>query len=134
MQLLEPMFSAEFGFMRSEPADPSLLLAAFDPDVVVHEAASLPYAGDWRGLDGVAALITRMGEIWSDMGVEDLHALRDGDVVHLWCRLRLTSRATGRQIVQPFAEMLRFRDGRLLEGYPFYFDTAEILECLDNAA
>jgi ketosteroid isomerase-like protein len=127
LQLVEPMFAAEFAFMRSDPPDPGLLEAAFDRDVVVHEPGSLPYAGDWQGLEGVAALIGLMRDTWSEMAVEDLAAVRDGDAVFLSCTLRLVSRATGRSIDQPFAEVLRFRDGRLLEGRPFYFDTDALL-------
>ena len=127
LRLLEPMFAAEFAYMRSDPPDATLLEAAFDPEVVVHEPGSLPYAGDWRGLDDVAALIRLMGETWSQMTLEGLVAVRDGDLVFLSCTLRLVSRATGRSIEQPFAEALRFRGGRLLEGRPFYFDTAALL-------
>jgi len=130
LRLLEPMFAAEFGFMSSQPPDRSLLAAAFDPDVIVHEPATLPYSGDWRGLDGVAALITRMGEVWSEMEVRDLQAVRDGDLVHMACTLRLVSRATTRQVTQPFAEVLVFKDGRLLNGRPFYSDTAELLAAI----
>jgi ketosteroid isomerase-like protein len=124
------MFAAEFGFMNSDRRDISLLQPAFHPDVVVHEPPTLPYAGDWRGLDGIAALIGKMSEVWSDMAVEDLCAVRDGDIVHLHCSLRLTSRESRGVVTQPFAEVLRFEDGRLREGRPFYFDTAELLQVI----
>lgn len=127
LELLEPMFAAEFTYMRSDPPDPRSLETAFDPEVVVHEPGSLPYAGDWQGLEGVAALVRLMGDTWSQMAVEDLVAVRDGEVVFMSCTLRLVSRATGRSISQPFAEALRFREGRLLEARPFYFDTAALL-------
>jgi ketosteroid isomerase-like protein len=128
LEFVQRMFDAEFQFMAG--SDPDALAGGFHPDVVVHEPASLPYAGDWRGLDGVAALIGKMGEAWSELKVEDLWVAAAGDLALLSCRLRLTSRATGRSLVQPFAEALRFRDGRLVEGTPFYFDTAELLDVL----
>ena len=59
--LVERMFAAEFAFMKSGGQDPGLLAEAFHRDVVVHEPASLPYSGDWRGLAGVADLIRHMG-------------------------------------------------------------------------
>ena len=34
------------------------------------------------------------------------------------CTLRLTARASGRTITQPFAEVLRFEDGRLIASHP----------------
>jgi ketosteroid isomerase-like protein len=130
LELVQRMFAAEFELMASQTRELSALALGFHPDVVVHEPASLPYAGDWRGLDGVAALIGRMGETWADMKVEDVTVAAAGDVVLLSCKLDLTSRASGRTLTQPFAEVLRFRDGRLVEGTPFYFDTAALLEAL----
>jgi hypothetical protein len=47
--------------------------------------------------------------------------------VFMACTLRLTSRADGTAIKQPFAEVLRFKDGLLLDGTPFYYDTSEIV-------
>ena len=127
MQLLERMFDVELGFLRSDEKDVQSLARAFHPDVVVHEPASLPYAGDWKGLAGIAALLGRMSEVWSDMAVEDMTAARTEDIVFMSCTLKLTSRATGAVIRQPFAEVLSFRDGLLLDGTPFYYDTAGIV-------
>lgn len=127
MQLLERMFDVELGFLGSDEKDVQSLARAFHPDVVVHEPASLPYAGDWNGLAGIAALLGRMSKVWSDMAVEDMIAARTEDIVFMSCTLKLTSRATGAVIRQPFAEVLRFRDGLLLDGTPFYHDTAGIV-------
>lgn len=124
--MVERMFAAEFAFMQSDGQDLSLLAAAFDPEVVVHEPESLPYAGDWRGLDGVGRLIRVMSATWKDMSIESLECAASGSSILLACSLTLVGRATGTQIVQPFAERLVFRDGRLLDGTPFYFDTAAL--------
>jgi ketosteroid isomerase-like protein len=132
LQLLTRMFDAEMSIVRSDHPDFEALANAFHRDVVVHEPASLPYAGDWRGLDGVGALFLRMRQVWSEMDVRALQAARSDDIVFMSCTLRLTSRATGIAIEQPFAEVLRFEDDRLIEGTPFYFDTAEIGRALQN--
>lgn len=42
---------------------------SFHPDVMVHEPASLPNAGDWAGLDGDARL---MRGLFGDMSVDGL--------------------------------------------------------------
>jgi ketosteroid isomerase-like protein len=127
MQLLSHMFEVEMSFLKSDAKDIKALASAFHEDVVVHEPASLPYAGDWRGLKGVGALLRKMSEVWSDVSVDDLEAVRSGDTVFMACTLRLTSRADGTAIKQPFAEVLRFKDGLLLDGTPFYYDTSEIV-------
>jgi hypothetical protein len=128
--LLAKMFDAEMQFMRGPSDDLSLLATAFDPGVAIHEPQSLPYGGEWVGLESLGQLFRTMGEIWDSMQVSDMIAARTGDTVLMSCRISMTSRATGRTINQPFAERLIFRDGRLLEGTPFYFDTAAILGAL----
>ena len=127
MKLLENMFDVEMRFLQSGSGNIEMLTGAFHRDVVVHEPQSLPYAGDWNGLEGIAALFQKMQESWSNVAVENLQAAQNDDVVLMSCTLSLTSRANGVTIKQPFAEVLRFRDGRLLEGTPFYYDTSEIL-------
>lgn len=130
MQLLERMFDVEMRFLQDPASDPGLLASAFHPDVTIHEPATLPYAGDWSGLAGVAALFRRMREVWSEVSVEGLWAVRQDDMVHMSCTLSLTARASGATIRQPFAEVLRFEGERLIDGTPFYFDTAAILAAL----
>lgn len=130
MELLENMFEVEMRFLQSGSGNIEMLTGAFHRDVVVHEPQSLPYAGDWNGLEGIAALFQRMQESWSNVAVENLQAAQNDDVVFMNCTLSLTSIANGVTIQQPFAEVLRFRDGRLLEGTPFYYDTKEILAAL----
>ncbi|CAN7538100.1 nuclear transport factor 2 family protein [Bosea sp. LjRoot237] len=130
MELLERMFAVELRFLQQEQADLGLLATAFHPDVVVHEPASLPYAGDWYGLDGIGRLFRTMRATWSDLSIDGLQAAKTVDTVFMSCTLRLTARASRRTITQPFAEVLRFEDGRLIEGTPFYFDTAAIKAAL----
>jgi hypothetical protein len=62
MELLGRMFEVEMSFVQSERKDIAALARAFHGEVVVHEPASLPYAGEWRGLAGVAALFGKMRE------------------------------------------------------------------------
>lgn len=130
MQLLERMFDVEMSFLGSEAKDVGRLARAFHPEVTVHEPGSLPYAGDWHGLDGIGALFRRMSEIWSDVSVSGLDAARSGDTVFMACKLRLVCRANGAVIEQPFAEALRFEDDLLIDGTPFYHDTAALLDVL----
>lgn len=126
MQLLEQMFKVEMSFLGSDSADVEMLATAFHPDVVIHEPASLPYAGDWREFKGVGALFQRMRETWSEFKVENLEAVRSGDTVYMTCMLHMTARRSGATVTQPFAEILRFKSDLLIDGTPFYYDTSEI--------
>jgi ketosteroid isomerase-like protein len=134
MELLERMFEVEMRFVKSNVDDLDLLTRAFHPDVVVHEPRSLPYSGDWTGLAGIGQLFRGMRKVWSDMSVEGIEAARTGDTVFMACTLSLTSRATGTMIKQPFAETLHFADDLLIDGTPFYYDTAEILAAIQGNA
>ncbi|MFQ3789297.1 nuclear transport factor 2 family protein [Halomonas sp. A29] len=126
MQMLERMFQAEMAFMESEPKDICLLADAFHPNVVVHEPTSLPYSCDWIGLEGIAGLMQKMSKAFSKVAVEDLNYAGSPTKLYVSCILHLTARATGISVTQPFSEILRFENGLLVEGTPFYFDTAEI--------
>ncbi|MCV3240563.1 nuclear transport factor 2 family protein [Mesorhizobium sp. ZC-5] len=126
------MFEVEMRLIQSDSGDVEQLAEAFHRDVVIHEPASLPYAGDWRGLEQLAALFRKMREVWSDMSFDQLEAARDGDTVFMRCTLSMTCRANGARIVQPFAEVLHFDNDLLVDGTPFYFDTAEIVAALER--
>lgn len=130
LALLTKMFDAETRFLQSGGESLGLLEEAFHPAVVIHEPASLPYAGDWHGLAGVAELFRRMSEAWSDIRLGTMSALRDGNLVLMSSRIELVARSSGVEIRQPFAEALRFEDGRLIEGTPFYHDTAALASAL----
>jgi hypothetical protein len=130
IDLLTRMFDVELRFLQSDKPDLRMLATAFHTDVVVHEPKSLPYAGDWIGFEGIGALFRKMREMWSDLKVEQLEATRERDVVFMTCTIHLTSRTTGVSVIQPFAEVLRFKDELLVEGTPFYYDTAEIVSAI----
>lgn len=134
LRLLEHMFEIELSFIRSPGQHLEVLSTAFHRDVVVHEPASLPYAGDWRGLTGVGALLLRMREAWSSIDVRGMQATLSGDTVFMACTLQLTARCNGAVVEQPFAEVLRFDGDLLLEGTPFYFDTGELARTLANGS
>jgi ketosteroid isomerase-like protein len=78
----------------------------------------------------VAALFRRMREVWSELRVEDMEVARVDETVFVTATLHLTARATGKKVVQPFAEVLHFREDRLIRGTPIYYDTQELVTLL----
>ncbi|MDE8760366.1 MULTISPECIES: nuclear transport factor 2 family protein [Rhizobium] len=131
MQILEKMFDVEIAFMASKEKDSAILAEAFHTEVVVHEPTSVPYAGDWRGLAGVAELMHLMSDTFSTFEVENLTCSGPPASMHVSCTLRMVSRKTGISVSQPFAQLLRFQEGLLIEATPFYFDTDEIKAALE---
>lgn len=100
--------------------------ALLSPDLVIHEAAGLPYAGTYSGRDALRRLHGIVMAHWQDPAIE-FHAMTagDGHVVSL-VTFHLTSRATGRRAAMPLAEMFRIEHGLVTEIRPFYFDPAAV--------
>lgn len=130
MAILTRMFTAELQFMESAQEDFTEIAAIFRSDIVVHEPASLPYAGDWRGHQSLGRLFKSMHDVWSVMKVEDMRATIDGDTLFMCCTLVATARNSGKKIRQPFAEVLKIEGGLVVEGTPYYYDTAAICAAL----
>jgi ketosteroid isomerase-like protein len=52
-------------FKAVEERDLAAVLAAYDPDVVIHEAASLPYGGVYHGLEGALRHASGYTQAWA---------------------------------------------------------------------
>ncbi len=96
-------------------------------DFFVTEADGLPMAGVYRGRDALRDLYVRvMGMV--DVVALDRHALMTGDdcaVVHLSFRFADPT-------LEPveLCEMFRFRDNKVCEIRPFYFDPATMIRAV----
>ncbi|PPJ28897.1 hypothetical protein C5E45_17325 [Nocardia nova] len=58
-------------------------------DVIMYQASSLPYGGEWHGHDGFRQFITAMGDSWDGLWFDDQQFLSDGDRVVVFSRGRL---------------------------------------------
>ena len=96
------------------------------PDIVIHEAESLPFGGEWKGKDALQRLSVAMYGTWAEAKV-DIHEIIGGEeYAAVILSLTMTSRKTGRTFTQTLSEVGRFEDGLLREHRIHYFDTAEI--------
>ena len=111
-----------------------LLEAHCARDLVVHEAGSLPYGGTHYGVSGFMTLLAEISGYIdaTSMVVEAIAG--DGDNVVL--------RARSKWIAPPYdeapleivvSEWWTFRDGKVVEVMPFYFDTAALLDAKRRA-
>jgi ketosteroid isomerase-like protein len=128
--ILSRIFAAEISFMESSSEDLSVIAEIFHPDVVIHEPASLPYAGDWKGHKSLGQLFKSMHDVWSSLNVENTRATIDGDTLFMCGTLILVTRKSGKTIRQPFAEVLKIQDDLVIEGTPYYYDTSELCAAL----
>lgn len=103
--------------------DREAVKALLAPDVVVHEAESMPYGGTYHGHEGYFDLLRKLNECWIGLHAQDWHyTAGDGDVAAR-CLLTGTSRVSGREISQQIIELWTVKSGKLAEGRIFYFDT-----------
>lgn len=109
--------------------------AFFTEDFVIHEPASLPYGGEWRGRDALQRLYRRVMELWIEPQVEWIDLI--GGEAHTVALLRfaMTSPVTGRRMTQMVAEVTEFAeplgDPPLMRAMRIhYFDTAELAASL----
>ena len=86
----------EHAFVRGDMDEVLTLLA---PDVVVHEASSLPYPGDHRGIDGFLKLAEAFNRVWEIKSRLDLTFLDAGEekVVAL-VKFDVEARVSGRPL------------------------------------
>lgn len=100
-------------------------------DFFITEAAGLPMAGVYHGRNALRDLYVRVMGMVDVVGL-DRHALMTGDdcaVVHLSFRFADPALAPSE-----LCEMFRFRDGKLCEIRPFYFDPAKMAAAVDAKA
>jgi uncharacterized protein len=114
---------------RGDPKDFAARWAAYvamyDPDVVIHEAPSLPYGGDYSGDDAVARHAQAFNAAWQSLqSINDRSLeprfLADGDhLIVLW-RQKGAS-ADGEIFDMPAVSVYRMKDGRTINSPPGCF-------------
>jgi predicted SnoaL-like aldol condensation-catalyzing enzyme len=94
-------------------------------DFFITEAEGLPYAGVYSGKTALRDLYTKVMGMMDVAGLEiTAHCTTDGDYA---CTLLQFSFADPALAPAPLAEMYRFRDDKVCEIKPFYFDPATII-------
>ena len=112
------------GFILHQSLDN--LFASLHPDVVVHEAGSLPFGGTFKGVAGVQDLFGQMFATWDDLKIVVEKLLDGGDQVVSVLRLTARAKATGTPVDMQLTELWTLREGKVVSLKPFYFDAGEI--------
>ena len=121
-------------FSSVEKRDLAGVLAAYDPDVAIHEPESLPYGGVYHGLKGAKQHAAGYALTWGDFQtsgeqVTDAVFLDAGDhVVVLW-RQRGLSASSGKKLDLPAVSVYEMLAGKIIESR-MYQDTSAILQFL----
>ena len=93
-------------------------------DLVIHEAESLPFGGAYRGKRALRDLFATVMAYWDEPSVDIYSIVGDDTHVVALMNFSMTSKASGRTIVQKMAEVSTVRDGLVVEMRIHYYDTA----------
>ncbi len=124
--------------------DRAALLEAYHPEVVIHEAPSLPYGGDYRGHQGAIDHVQGFYRTWEGLKQREplAEAGREGtpiilqttqDYVVVFGRQRAVAPQSGRSLDVPEVFVFKMRDGKVVESWMLNQDTVAILEFLREA-
>jgi uncharacterized protein len=128
-------------FKAVEERDPELalagVLAAYHPEIVIREAESLPYGGEYRGIEGATEVSLGYHATWAELqpaGETGLDAtfLASGDHVVAFWRQKGVSKS-GKRFDMPAVSVYKMRNGKIVESQMFHADTAAIVQFLNEA-
>ncbi len=106
-------------------------LELFDENMTILEPISLPHGGRHHGVKAYRELQERMRALW-EQRIEATDYWQCGeDRVALRIVIAWTARTTGRRIVLPMIDLMRFRRGKIVEVEVFLQDTKALLDTLD---
>ena len=108
-------------------------LSALHDDVVVHEAESLWYPGDWKGLEGFGRVIELM-TAKVDLKVHGYEVFDADTRTVMNAQVTFTSKATGRTLDMSIVEIYQARDGKLIDMDIYYKDTAAVIALAEETA
>ena len=113
------------------------VLSAYDENVVIREAKSLPYGGEFHGHEGAQRHALGALEIWENLqppGERSLNAtfLDAGDdyVIVLWRQRGVSS--DGGKFEEPVVSVYKMRGGKIVESQMFHSDTKALVQFLSG--
>jgi uncharacterized protein len=103
----------------------------YHPDVTIHEAPSLPYGGDYRGLEGAAEHALAFTHTWDRLQSTEQRDLTprivatDSEAFVIWTLRGQQSKDT---LIRDFPALshYQFHEGRVIESRMYLFDSAAV--------
>ncbi|CQD14627.1 ketosteroid isomerase-like protein [Mycobacterium lentiflavum] len=96
-------------------------LRYLDPEVRItyYGTETIPYAGDYHGINEATMFFTKVGENIEIVEMEEWKFIAQGDELATWGRQRFRRLATGHEWESEFAHIITLRDGRWLHFRDF---------------
>jgi len=104
--------------------DSATLLSLCDPEFVLHEGSGLSFGGTYRGGEGFLSFLGLFNETLEIARLEPIRTYLTDDPDWIVCEFELeaTVKTTGKTFASSLLERWHFRDGKVLEIKPHYFD------------
>jgi uncharacterized protein len=136
MQSMNRFYEAEARYSQTgDAADRRALLSTLHPDIVLYQPESLPYGGEWRGREAFGRWLDAFIKAWADVTPTDPKVYACGnDLLVATVTMRARASITGKEIVMPICQVIRFADDLPIEWRNFAWDTARMLDALGIAA
>lgn len=106
------------------------------PDIEIHEADGLPYSGVYRGYDGCKKLVENIRMVWANLEVTAKFIIGEatGDKFVVMQHMRGHAVRSGQAFETSVLELFFFRDGRIAEIRPYYWDTRALATLNQNSS
>lgn len=101
-------------------ADFSEMASHLHPDIVTRQGPTVPYPGDWHGLDGMERFFAVFTETWSRLELSDIQYFEGESGLAIQMRMQATSVATGKRLDTLVGHFLIF-DERLIRWFNVYY-------------
>jgi ketosteroid isomerase-like protein len=124
-------------FTAVEQRDEKRMVELCLPDVEFHWPGSLPYGGQFRGMQREGP---SWGKTWIPLQPTETErkmnprivAASENEIVVLWTQRGMSS--LGNRFEGEVLGLYRLREGRLAQAQMFYFDTAAVVAFLERAS
>jgi uncharacterized protein len=122
-------------FQAVEARDIAGVVAAYAPNVVIRDSASLPYGGIYHGLEGAKQHVEGAAQAWRNLQPPeerkmDAVLLEAGEyVIALW-RLKGRDVSSGRMLDSPTVSVYKLQNAKIVDSQMFYSDTSAIVRFL----
>jgi ketosteroid isomerase-like protein len=129
-EVLDRFYNAEIQYVAaggaSAGADFSDMASYLHPDAVLRQGPSVPFPGDWSGIDGVERFFAAFSSTWSSLDLSEITYFEAPEGVAISMRMRATARATERKLDARVGQFILFTDGLIHDFTVFYLDPVAV--------
>lgn len=89
----------------------------------------MPYGGDYHGVEGFVDWAIAMSSYFDVVDVRDPVIIEgEGGVVVVTSTLRTRSRKSGEEMLKPMCQVMKIKDGKLVEIRPYYWNVPDYVK------